>query len=144
MTKLIQSNPYSHYTIQAAAWGEGFEAGQKSTLEPAPLSVTGRWWLGAGKEIYFVRPQQYGEFQHEADKHPDREWLTDEIVIDFADEEKPPAAPKGAASVTGRWWLAKNKEIYFIYAKQYKIFQQATDNYAECRWLTEEETREFE
>ena len=141
MTKLIQSNPYNLDTSHRYAWDEGFEAGQKSTL--TPLSVTGRWWLGADKEIYFVRPQQYDEFQHEADNYPDREWLTDEIAIDFADEEKPPAAPKSATSVTGRWWLAKNKEIYFIYAKQYKIFQQATDNYAECRWLTEEETREF-
>ena len=143
MSKLIQSNPYALSQF-SQIWAEGFEAGQKSTLEPAPLSVTGRWWLGADKEIYFVRPQQYDEFQHNADNYSDCEWLTDEIAIDFADEEKPPAAPVAPTSVTGRWWQSSNKKVFFGQADEYEEIQRAIDNNPGlCQWMSEETTREF-
>ena len=48
------------------------------------------------------------------------------------------------ASVTGRWWLSNDNVAYFIYPSQYKYFQRQADNKSDCRWLTEEETREFE
>ena len=84
MAELIQKNPYGTYTDRNIAWAEGFEAGQKSTLLPAPLSVT------------------------------------------------------------GRWWQAKNKEVFFIYKNQYVIYERITENNSDnSRWLSEEETREF-
>ena len=48
-------------------------------------------------------------------------------------------------SVTGRWWQSKNKEIFFIYKNQYVIYERITENNPDnSRWLTDEETREFE
>ena len=49
------------------------------------------------------------------------------------------------ASVTGRWWQAKNKEVFFIYKNQYVIYERITENNPNnSRWLSDEETREFE
>ena len=47
-------------------------------------------------------------------------------------------------SVTGRWWQAKNKEVFFIYKNQYVIYERITENNPDnSRWLSDEETREF-
>ena len=47
-------------------------------------------------------------------------------------------------SVTGRWWQAKNGEIFFIYPGQYVIYERITENNPNnSRWLSDEETREF-
>ena len=85
MSRLIQKNPYAPTTTSHYVWAGGFEAGQKSTLLPKPVSVTGRWWqTGLGK-------------------------------------------------------------VEFAYAVEYEGIQRAIDsNQGECRWLTDEETREFE
>ena len=48
-------------------------------------------------------------------------------------------------SITGRWWQAKNKEVFFIYKNQYVIYERITENNPDnSRWLSDEETREFE
>ena len=48
-------------------------------------------------------------------------------------------------SVTGRWWQACNGKLLFAYPEEYDGIQLAVDNYPDlCRWLSNEETREFE
>ena len=140
--KLIQSNPYALSQF-SNIWAEGFEAGQKSTLLPAPLSITGRWWLTEMGSIIFLKPIQYEEFQYAADNNPcGCRWLTEETTIEFAaDEQK---STFTSASVTGRWWQSKNKEVFFIYKNQYVIYERITENNSDnSRWLSDEETREF-
>jgi len=47
-------------------------------------------------------------------------------------------------SVTGRWWQSGDGKIWFVPPEEYKAIQQTSDNNPKlCRWLTEEETREF-
>lgn len=47
-------------------------------------------------------------------------------------------------SVTGRWWQAKNKDVFFIYKNQYAFYERITENNSDnSRWLSDEETREF-
>ena len=48
------------------------------------------------------------------------------------------------ASVTGRWWQRNNGNVFFAYADEYKVIQRAVDSNPDlCRWLSDEETREF-
>ena len=85
MSKLIQSNPYYYRdSSHRDAWAEGFEAGQKALLMPAPLSITGRWWLTEMGSIMFLKPIQYEEFQYAADNNPcGCRWLSDEETREF-------------------------------------------------------------
>ncbi len=47
-------------------------------------------------------------------------------------------------SVTGRWWQSRSGKIYFAHAIEYDAIQQAVDKNPDlCRWLSEEEAREF-
>ena len=87
MSKLIQSNPYYYRdSSYHDAWAEGFEAGQKSTLTPPPLSVTGRWWLTEMGNIMFLRPPQYEAFQYAADNSPGGcRWLSEEETREFGE-----------------------------------------------------------
>lgn len=49
-------------------------------------------------------------------------------------------------SVTGRWWQTTNNgNVFFADPKEYGDIQRAVDSNPDlCRWLTDEETREFE
>ena len=47
-------------------------------------------------------------------------------------------------SVTGRWWQSGDKIARFAPFEEYKSVQLAMHNNPKtCRWLTNEETREF-
>ena len=101
--------------------------------------------------IMFVKPIQYEDFQYAADNNPcGCRWLTEETTIEFAAEQTPPFAnaqqPQALTpvSVTGRWWQAKNKDVFFIYKNQYAFYERITENNPDnSRWLSDEETREF-
>ena len=84
MTKPITKNPYALTTTSYYVWREGFEARQKSTLLPKPVSVIGRWWLSCDGWVSFVRADAYKAFQHELDTNPGAcRWLSDEETREF-------------------------------------------------------------
>ena len=122
MSKLIESNPYYYFnSSHRNAWAKGFEAGQKALLTPAPLSITGRWWLSEMGSIMFVKPIQYEDFQCAADNNPcGCRWLTEETTIEFAAEQTPSFAnaqqPRALTpvSVTGRWWQFGDGKICLL------------------------------
>ena len=85
MAELIESNPYYYLnSSHRNAWAEGFEAGQKALLTPAPLSVTGRWWQAKNKEVFFIYKNQYVIYERITENNPDNSrWLSDEETREF-------------------------------------------------------------
>ena len=84
MAELIESNPYYYLnSSHRNAWAEGFEAGQKSTLLPAPLSVTGRWWQVQNGNIYFINKKDYEPYEQTTNSAIGCQWLSEEITIGF-------------------------------------------------------------